>query len=250
MPNPGNRDTAGEVSISGNAYAFVFGGNTDRLEGAEIGIAELPDVGAVAGPNGAYRMQVPDRTPVTPFVSMPGYHRIYLQTFFTCGRDLEQVNFQVPEENVYNAMAEIAGAERDSATGELLGSAVVSTFFQKEGRGFGEFDDFHDFRPHGIANATALLVDRSGASPVEPVYFNPDVIPTPGLDRSTGDGGVLWPNLPEGDYTVTGSHADGRFSSFRASCRPGRLINASPPWGLFELAPGEEENAATRRPEV
>ncbi len=249
MPDPSDHDDSEHVSISGNAYAFVFGGNTDRLEGAEIGIAELPEIGAVAGPNGAYRMSVPDRTLITPYVSMPGYHRIYLQTFLTCGRDLEQVNFQVPEENVYNALAEIVGAERDPESNELIGSGVVSTFFQKEGRGFSEFDDFHDFRPHGIADAQARLVDSNGNSPVEPVYFNADVIPTPGLDRSTGDGGVLWVNLPEGDYTVTGSHPDLGFSSFRASCRPGRLINANPPWGLFELAPDEEENAATR-PEV
>ena len=244
MPDPSDQDPDQHVSISGNAYAFIFGGNTDRLEGAEIGIAELPEISAVAGPNGAYRLRVPDRTRVTPYVSMPGYHRIYLQTFLTCGRDLERVNFQVPEEGVYNALAEIVGAERDPETNELVASGVVSTFFKKEGRGFGEFDDFHDFRPHGIADARATLVDRDGNSPAEPVYFNADVIPTPGLDRSTGDGGVLWVNLPEGDYTVTGSHPDLGFASLRASCRPGRLINANPPWGLFELAPGEDEPAS------
>jgi hypothetical protein len=246
VPNRSNHDTAGQVSVSGNAYAFVFGGNTDRLEGAEIGIDEFPEIGTVAGPDGAYRLQVPDRALITPYVSISGYHRTYLQTFFTCGRDLERVNFQTPGENVYNAMAEIVGAERDPESNELLGSAVVSTFFQKEGRDFEDFNDFHDFRPHGIADAEARLADRDGASPVEPVYFNSEVIPTPELDRSTGDGGVLWANLPEGDYTVTGSHADLRFSSFRATCRPGRLVNANPPWGLFELAPGEDENASTR----
>lgn len=88
------------------------------------------------------------------------------------------------------------------------------------------------------------MTDRSGKPAGKPVYFNSDVIPAAELDSSSGDGGVLWANVPSGDYLITGSHPSLRFSSFRATCRPGRLINANPPWGLFEMAPGEDENPA------
>lgn len=121
MPASGNRSSDDQVSVSGNAYAFVFGENTARLEGAEIRIAELPDLGTVAGPNGAYSLRVPDRTLITPYATVPGYHRTYLQTFFTTGRNLERVNFQVPEEPVYEALAGIVGAELDPDSSELLG---------------------------------------------------------------------------------------------------------------------------------
>ena len=31
-----------------------------------------------------------------------------------------------------------------------------------------------------------------------------------------------------------------RFASFLATCEPGRIVNANPPWGAYELSPGEK----------
>src|SRR6185295_12906549 len=30
------------------------------------------------------------------------------------------------------------------------------------------------------------------------------------------------------------------FASFLATCEPGRIVNANPPWGAYELSPGEK----------
>ena len=46
---------------------------------------------------------------------------------------------------------------------------------------------------------------------------------------------------------MTGANPDARFASFRATCVPGRLVNANPPWGLYQLAINESTNPAALR---
>ena len=57
---------------------------------------------------------MPDRARVTPYIDAPGYHRIYLQTFTTAGKDLERVNFQVPTDATYNALAALLKVPLDA----------------------------------------------------------------------------------------------------------------------------------------
>ncbi len=228
-------------TITGNAYAFVFDGNTDRLDGATVGIAEIPDLTTVAGPNGAYSLEVPDDVPVTPYAEAEGYYPTHVQTFLTRGEDLAQVNFQMPRLDIYNALAAVAGAEIDPDTGRLVRSAIVSTFFEVGGRHLPDFDAFHDFRPHGVSDSTAEM-----EPPVrDPIYFNADVIPEHGLRASSRDGGVLWTEIESGVYRVTGRNPKTTHAGFTATCEPGRLVNANPPWGLYELASGETPDPAT-----
>ncbi len=42
--------------------------------------------------------------------------------------------------------------------------------------------------------------------------------------------------MPAGVYTIAAHDPVTRFASFVATCRPGRVVNANPPWGLYELA--------------
>jgi hypothetical protein len=135
----------------------------------------------------------------------------------------------------------VAEAEIDPDTDQLVHSAIVSTFFEIGGRNLPDFDSFHDFRPHGVAGSTASLTPAHR----DPTYFNADVIPEKGLKSSSRDGGVLWPNMPTGVYRVEGSNPSTRHAGFTATCQPGRLVNANPPWGLFELAEGEIPDPAT-----
>jgi hypothetical protein len=232
---------ASTVTISGNAYAFIFAGNEDRLEGATIGIAEIPELTTTAGPNGFYALEVPDNTTITPFARIDGYYTTHHQSFHTRGQDLRQVNFQMPELSTYTLLANGVDADRES-DGTLSKCGIVSTFFQKEGRSFPDFDDFHDFRPHGVEGSTAESTPLAGGGPL---YFNPSVIPDPTQPSSSRDGGVLWVNVESGVYKVRGSNDETRHASFVATCAPGRLVNANPPWGLYELAGNEESNPAT-----
>ena len=70
-----------------------------------------------------------------------------------------------------------------------------------------------------------------------PFYFNEQVIPDPAQKRSSKDGGVIWTGVRSGRYVVRAKHPSRRFASFVATCKPGRIVNANPPWGLHELQP-------------
>lgn len=65
--------------------------------------------------------------------------------------------------------------------------------------------------------------------------------------RDTGPPGpgVLWVDVPEGTHTVTAHKVGTRFASADITCKPGRFVNASPQWGLYELMPGEQTHPAT-----
>nr|WP_255669906.1 Ig-like domain-containing protein [Aeromicrobium wangtongii] len=135
-------------------------------------------------------------------------------------------------------MAQFAGAPLDG-DGNPVECAVVSTAFELKGRSFADFDSFHNFRPHGVAGVVA-----SKAGPASPRYFNANVIPDASLTESSRDGGIAWTGVPAGRHTLSASSPTHRFASFVADCRPGRFINASPPWGLHELANNETTNEA------
>jgi len=255
----------GKVTISGNAYAFIFAGDMRRLEGAVVRVVEFPELQTVAGEQGAWSLEVPDDADVTPYATFPDttpedgdddYFPVYAQTFHTRGKDINRINFQMPKQWVVEALGGIIGAEMDGPAGKktIRSCAVVSTFFRLQrtkdgelidGRTYTDFDDFHDYRAHGVADSTATLSDDSGQIPRDPVYFNSSVIPDPAQPVSSGDGGVVWANVPAGTYTLRGKHETKRFAEARVSCEPGRLVNASPPWGLYELAGNEESNPAT-----
>ncbi len=215
------------VQLRGTAYEF---NNVHTLlAGAAIRVAEFPKLKAVVGTNGRYDLVVPDHARITPYIVAPGYHTIYLQTFTTDGEDLANVNFQTPTDAVYTGLVALLGVPVD-AQGNPAKCAIVSTFNTRNVRDL-SFDGFIAYGAHGVAGATAT------ASPTlpKPVYFNQNVVPDPSQTRSSVDGGVVWTNVPTGVYTITAHSSTTRFASFQASCRPGRVVNANPPWGLHEL---------------
>jgi hypothetical protein len=219
--------TAASVHIRGTAYEF---NNTGvRLAGATIRVAEHPRLRATTRRDGTYDLAVPDRARVTPYISGAGYHTIYLQTFRTDGEDLQRANFQTPTDAVYRALAALLGVPLDPR-GELRDCAIVSTFSTRDVRDV-SFERFIAYGAHGVAGATAFATPRLPA----PIYFNENVIPDRAQRRSSGDGGVLWTGVPRGVYTIRARHPSTRFASFVATCKPGRVVNANPPWGLHEL---------------
>ncbi len=218
---------ARNVHLRGTAYEF---NNVHTvLAGATIRVVEFPRLKAVVQPDGRYDLTVPDRTRVTPYIILRGYHTIYLQTFTTNGEDLANVNFQTPTEAVYNGLVALLSVPVD-AQGNPRQCAIVSTFSTRNVRDL-SYAKFIAYGAHGVAGATA-----SGRPALpKPVYFNKSVLPDPAQTSSSQDGGVVWTNVPAGVYTVTAHDPPTRFASFVATCRPGRVINANPPWGLHQL---------------
>jgi hypothetical protein len=216
------------VHVSGTAYEFNH--TQTLLGGATIRVAEFPKLRATVQRDGRYDLRVPDHARITPYIVDPGYHAIYLQTFTTNGENLINVNFQTPTEAVYRALAALLKVPLDSQ-GNLVKCAIVSTFNTRNVRDL-SFAKFTAYGAHGVAGATATTAP---ALP-KPVYFNANVIPDPAQPTSSKDGGVVWTNVPAGVYTITAHDPVTRFASFVATCRPGRVVNANPPWGLYQLA--------------
>jgi hypothetical protein len=223
----GARAEAKRVHIRGTAYEF---NNTGlRLGGATIRVAEHPRFRATTKPDGTYDLVVPDHAKVTPYIRAAGHHSIYLQTFQTAGEDLTRVNFQTPTEEIYRALAALLAVPLDP-DGELRDCGIVSTFSTRNVRDL-SFGGFIAYGAHGVAGASAFAQPALPA----PIYFNEDVIPDPAQRRSSIDGGVIWTRVPTGVYRIRARHPSTRFASFVATCAPGRVVNANPPWGLHEL---------------
>ena len=218
----------GTVHLTGTAYEF---NNTKVvLAGAQVRVAEDPTLGATVKPDGTYDLKVPAGRRITPYINAAGHHTIYLQTFTTVkGYNLEHVNFQTPSDAIYTALATLLQVPR-GADGNPQQCAVVSTFSTRNVRAL-DYRDFTGYGAHGVAGATASAQPALPA----PIYFNKDVIPDRAQPRSSADGGVIWPVVPAGTYTFTAHARTTRFASFTATCAPGRIVNANPPWGLHEL---------------
>ncbi|WCB96968.1 hypothetical protein DSM104299_05738 [Baekduia alba] len=220
--------SAATVHLRGTAYEF---NNTKlKLGGAQIRVAEDPTLGATAAADGTYDLKVPSGRSVTPYVNAAGHHTIYLQTFTTvAGRDLERVNFQTPSDAIYGALAALLQVPV-GADGNPVQCAIVSTFSTRDVRDL-DYDAFVGYGAHGVAGATASATPALPA----PVYFNKDVIPDRSQPMSSADGGVIWPVVPAGRYTIKASHPTSAFAPFTATCAPGRVVNANPPWGVHQL---------------
>ena len=150
------------------------------------------------------------------------------------------MNFQTPTEEIYRALATLLAVPLDP-DGELRDCAIVSTFSTRNVRDL-SFGGFIAYGAHGVAGASAFAPPALPA----PVYFNEEVIPDPGQERSSVDGGVVWTRVPAGAYRIRARHPSTRFAGFLATCAPGRVVNANPPWGLHELGRPRPATVSTR----
>jgi carboxypeptidase family protein len=229
-PDLGHRaSTRHAVLIQGTVYAFD---NQARIAGATIRARGAPGATARSDSRGHYRLEVPAGRRVTPYVQADGYHGIFLQTFTMHRRNLRRVNFQIPTEGTYSALASLLDVKLDE-DGNPRRCAIVSTVSTKAVRDL-SFREFIAYGAHGVPGATAATTP---ALP-DPVYFNDNVIPDRSLTETSTDGGVIWTEVPRGTYQVSARHPHKHFASFVATCRNGRVVNANPPWGLHQLDRG------------
>jgi hypothetical protein len=213
--------------IKGVAYTF----NTpEPIPGATISVAELPQFSTVTDANGYYDLAVEVTVAgqkVTPFIVKASFHTIYLQTFTLQPNDpdLEHVHFQTPDEGTFVILSTLVGVGPKTKQCQ-----VVSTVSDKVIQGL-TYEQFRDHGAHGVAGVQA------SATPTlpKPIYFNSKVVPDPQLTESSDDGGILWINVPDGEYVLHAAHPTRKFADVTVTCAPNRIVNANPPWGLHEL---------------
>ncbi len=246
---------AGTVKISGKT--FRFGKRYPVLINALVRVREYPDIWALSDQKGDYELTVPDDANVTPYIvsgwngnyknplidpldpNTQHYNSIDLQTFHTRGEDIVNANFQTPTDFEYNSLKALLKVKAD-ANGRPQQCVIVTTSSARNVRGV-SYDEYWDNTPHGVAGATSRTVPGN----LLPSYFNDAVLPDPNQTSSSHDGGIIWATVPTGTYRVITEHPTTRFASFLATCAPGRVVNANPPWGAYELSEGEQPLAAS-----
>lgn len=219
-------------SITGTAYTF----NTpDPIAGARVYIEEYPEISTTTAADGSYLLDVPPGLTVTPVIEADGHHSIHLQTFTVDaehdGLDIAGANFQTPLDAIYDALRGlITGFVGKDPFDDGASCVIVSTVSDKKVVGM-TFDEFISFHPHGKPGATAAL----DPAVVPPIYFNADVLPDQAQTVVSNDGGVLWANVPPGEYTLSAQLEGTSFATVHITCGAGWVVNASPVWGLHEL---------------
>lgn len=215
------------TQFKGVAYTF----NTPKpIAGATISVAELPQFTTTTDANGYYDLAVEVTAAgqkVTPFIVKTGFHTIYLQTFTLVAQDtvLEHVHFQTPDDDTFFLLASLVGVGPKTTKCQ-----VVTTSSDKVVQGM-SYEQFRDHGAHGVGGVVA------SATPTlpKPIYFNSKVVPDPKLTESSDDGGILWTDVPDGEYVLHGTHPTRKFADVSITCAPNRIVNANPPYGMPEI---------------
>lgn len=246
------------VVISGKA--FVFNHMNTGISNATIKVREFPKLSTTTDQLGDYRLRVPNDANVTPYIESGGpddltirnkegettgvresvhWNEIDLQTFHTRGEDIENANFQSPQDAEYEGLKALlgvySGLKSNPETGRPEQCVIVTTASARNVRDV-DFRTYWVNTPHGVEGATSVEYPAIDG----PMYFNESVLPDPSQPHASNDGGIIWPIVPAGTYRVVTSHPDTRFASFLATCKPGRIVNANPPMGAYQLNPGEK----------
>ena len=227
----GTKTAPAMVHLRGTAYEFnsvhtLLAGAIDPGRG----VPTAP--GDRAGETGRYDLAVPDRARVTPYIQAAGHHTIYLQTFTTAGEDLANVNFQTPSTPIYGALVKLLDVSVD-AHGDPVRCAIVSTFSTRNVRDL-ELRGVHRLRR---ARGRRRDGERHARAPQGRVLQRRASFPTPRRPCPRRTAAWSGPGCPRASTRSAATTRSTRFASFVATCRPGRIVNANPPWGLHELAP-------------
>lgn len=215
----GNGATA---TVSGDA--IPFNGGDRRIAGATVSILELPERRMVTGADGHFSFDgVPVGSEVSLVLEHPDYHLIQTGTHVVPPEGLERITFQAVTHDVYAALGALLGVVPDEA-----GACQMPTTVTRVGR------SLYDPGAHGEEGATVTI---EPPLPAEhgPIYFNSQVLPDRSRSETSDDGGVLYVQVPPGEYVLTATKPGVAFRQVKMKCRPGVLVNASPPWGLQAL---------------
>ncbi len=214
--------TPATATISGDAFDFSVG-ISGGIAGAHVFVLEDPTLGATTDAAGHFLIPgVPVGSDASLVMEHPDYILVQTATFEVPAAGLSRVTFQAVTPDVRDALAGVLSLTIDPAACQMV------TTVTRIGR------SVYDPGAHGEAGVTVTL-DPPLPATSGPVYFNSSVIPQRSLTETSDDGGVLFANVPPGDYTWTATKAGATFAQVRMTCRAGVLVNAAPPWGLQRL---------------
>ncbi|MCA9547821.1 MAG: hypothetical protein KC613_25630 [Myxococcales bacterium] len=226
-----------EAPIAVRGHAFNFGPPGGGLVGAEIWVLEQPDLRVTTGEGGAFEItDLPPGGEITLVLDGADRPAYQTATFQAEGHDLERFTLQTPTWEIYNLLKAFIRQDLDAEHTCQIASTVTR-------RGHDLYDGVGT---HGEPGATVFL-DPPPPESSGPIYFNlityDTIYPDPALTETTDDGGVLFVNVPPGDYLLRAEKAGATIRPVRIKCRAGLVVNGSPPWGLQVLEGGLEPRA-------
>ncbi len=209
----------GSLEASGTAWSVEYG--VRPIQGAVVSILEYPDIKCMTDEQGRYQfIGLASDIDLTFVHKHPLFRTIHTQTFTLADEDLVDVSFQVPNLVMFELLAIISNSEPDKTKGH-----IASTISTKDPELFQDLS--FPGEPECTVTIEPPVPPQSG-----PIYFNDITWPLRHLTETTEDGGILFVNVPPGEYTVT-AHKEGlEFHPIRVKVFPGVLTNAAPPHGL------------------
>jgi hypothetical protein len=214
---------AATTHVSGDAFDFLVGLETGGIGSAHVFVLEDPALTATTDATGHFSISgVPIGSEATLVMEHPDYIPIQTATFDVAASGLDRVTFQAVTPATRDTLAGILSLTIDDTRCQMV------TTVTRIGR------SVYDPGAHGEAGVL-VTIDPPLPASSGPVYFNASVIPDPTLTETSEDGGVLFANVPPGEYTWTATKDGATFAQVRMRCRAGVLVNAAPPWGLQRL---------------
>ncbi|MEZ4468688.1 MAG: carboxypeptidase-like regulatory domain-containing protein, partial [bacterium] len=201
------------LSVSG--HAFSFSANGGPIEGATVRLLEDPERTATTAADGSFRFDgLPDGSQVTFVLEDPDLPPIQTGTHTLAGEDMERLTFQAPDFALYNALAAIVQLTPDPARCQIASTVTR--------RGNSLYDEIPG--THGEPEATVTLEpepdDVDGPIYFDLVRYNA-IFPSRMLSQTTADGGVLFLNVPPGEYTLRAHKPATEFRDVHITCRAG-----------------------------
>lgn len=206
--------------VAGDAIPFDDGPD-GRISGAEISVLEHPEMKMTTGADGHFEFDgFEPGSEVTLVLEHPDYHLIQTATQTVGDADIDRVTFQAVSHQIYGLLAGIVGVTPDEEN-----SCQMVTTVTRIGK------SIYDSGAHGELGVKVTL-DPPLSAEHGPIYFNASVIPDKALVETSPDGGVLYAQVPPGEYLWSGTKAGAELTSVKMKCRAGVLVNASPPHGI------------------
>ncbi|MCC6646665.1 MAG: hypothetical protein IT374_13970 [Polyangiaceae bacterium] len=213
---------AASTTVTGDAFAFNEGVDA-RVSGAHVFVLEDPSLEATTDATGHFSIaNVPVGSDVTLVLEHDDFIPIQTGTHQVPATGIDRITFQAVRPVIRDALAGLLSLELDPTRCQMV------TTVTRVGR------SLYDPGAHGEAGVT-VTVDPPLPAESGPIYFNSEVLPDRMQTETSDDGGVLFVNVPVGEYTLTAHQEGGTYEPLRMTCTAGRLVNASPPWGLQRL---------------
>ncbi len=227
-----------QVSVEGDVLAFLTEVPGPRIEGATVSVVERPEISVVTGADAHFKIDGLDEgSELTLLVEHPDLYPSRSSTITLGPKGATAFSLQVVPKNLFKAIETLVPEPVEMEDHCAIASTVAR---------FG--GSLYVRLRQGMPGVEVAL---SPAVPAEsgPLYFTEDVLPDPAQPSTSIDGGILFYNVPLGDYALSASRDGAVFNTVQFKCEAGLVINGGPPIGLLANVPEPDYAGGIGRPD-